>query len=341
MASVLKRGNSWQVKVRIAGQTRTGSFRRKTDAKAWASEVEDKLRKNRNVPTVEELRRTVGEAIGFYLEHVLPNKSRNRSAGDRTCHLKWWGERLGDVPFVKLKPAEIKVELDKLAKIRKPQTVTHYRASLSNLYTELIRTYDWAEQNPVKRVERPQFDNRRIRFLTDDECKGLLKACKASTSESLLTVVVVALSTGMRQGEILGLRWPDIDLKGERITLRNTKNGETRIVPLKGEALELLRARSKVRQIDSDSVFTGQSGDSRQMRRSFQKTVKQAELKDFRFHDLRHTAAAYLAMNGATLGELAEVLGHKTLAMVKRYSHFTEQHTAALVEKMNEKMFGD
>ena len=106
-------------------------------------------------------------------------------------------------------------------------------------------------------------------------------------------------------------------------------------------ALELLRERSKVRRIDTELVFPGRIDPSKpvDLRSPFETALKRAGIEDFRWHDLRHSAASYLAMNGASLAEIAEVLGHKTLAMVKRYTHLSEAHTAGVVERMNARIF--
>ena len=147
--------------------------------------------------------------------------------------------------------------------------------------------------------------------------------------------------SGARLGEILGPRWPNIDLSRRVAVLEDTKNNERRALPLHGEALEVLRELSKVRRIDTDLVFASREGKATYPRYAFQKAVQRVGIEDFRFHDLRHSAASYLAMSGATLAEIAEVLGHKTLSMVKRYSHLTEQHTSQVVARMNARIFGN
>jgi site-specific recombinase XerD len=121
----------------------------------------------------------------------------------------------------------------------------------------------------------------------------------------------------------------------------NSKNGEIRSLPMVSHAFELMTIRSKIRRIDTDLVFPGHNPKQPvDLRTPFETAVKQAGIEDFRWHDLRHTAASYLAMNGASLAEISEVLGHKTLAMVKRYSHLSQAHTARVVESMNTKIFG-
>ncbi len=148
-----------------------------------------------------------------------------------------------------------------------------------------------------------------------------------------------ALSTGARRGELLALRWPDVDWQRQVAVLHDTKNRERRALPITGHAFELLQELARVRRIDSDLIFAGPTGKATYPRAAWERALRAAQIDDFRFHDLRHSAASYLAMSGATLAEIAEVLGHKTLAMVKRYSHLTEAHTAGVVARMNERIF--
>ena len=126
------------------------------------------------------------------------------------------------------------------------------------------------------------------------------------------------------------------------IILKETKNGEIRSIPLKGHALELMKEHSKVRRLDTQLIFPSKINPQVPLdfRAPFEKALEEAAVQDFRWHDLRHTCASYLAMQGASLTEIAAVLGHRSLNMVKRYSHVGDQHTASIVEQMNQKMFG-
>jgi integrase len=120
-----------------------------------------------------------------------------------------------------------------------------------------------------------------------------------------------------------------------------TKNGERRALPVGSHAAELLKARAKVRRITSDLVFPGRPPTRpAQLRHAWESALRDAAISDFRWHDLRHSAASYLAMTGASLQDIAAILGHKTLAMVKRYSHLSEPHLAGVVNRMNAKIFG-
>jgi integrase len=212
--------------------------------------------------------------------------------------------------------------------------------SLSGVYTTAINEWGWLEINPVKKVAKPAEPQGRVRFLSDDERARLLEACKLCPNPILYTVVVVALSTGARKSEILTLKWRQVDFERNVIRLENTKNKERRALPLVGKAHELVFALKTENTHDTDYVFPRPDGRKPvEIKRSWHWAIRKAEIKDFRFHDLRHSAASYLAMNGATLAEIAEVLGHKTLQMVKRYAHMSEQHTIAVVERMNKKIF--
>jgi integrase len=228
-----------------------------------------------------------------------------------------------------------------------PSTVVRYVAALSHALSIAIKDLGWLEDSPMRKVTKPREPRGRDRFLSDEERTALLDACRASSSRWLYTVVVLALSTGMRSGEIMGLRWPQVDLARRQLLLRDTKNGASRAVPIAGLALTLMQSAAKVRRIDTDIVFYGNAlampGTALKpvdLKKPWATVVAKAKLVDFRFHDLRHSAASYLAMNGASTIEIAAVLGHKTLQMVKRYSHLANSHTAAVVSAMNEKIFG-
>ena len=140
----------------------------------------------------------------------------------------------------------------------------------------------------------------------------------------------------------MGLKWADVNLKDGYLILHQTKNGTRRRIPLAGLSLELLAEHSKIRRLDTDLLFPGTIHKDQpiDLRTPFEKALKTAGINDFKFHDLRHCCASYLAMNGASLGEIAEILGHRTLSMVQRYSHLSESHVSNVVGSMNKKIFG-
>lgn len=355
MASIRKRTNkdgtaSYRVDVRLKGfPTQRATFSRLTDAKKWAGQTEAAIREGRYFKTTEARKHTVADAIDRYKESVLPAKKDSKK---QEAQLDWWAEQIGPYTLADATPALIGEARDKLSKDRSPATVVRYLAALSHVFTIAVNEWGWLENNPVRKVRKPREPRGRVRFLLEDETgpngeviKGertrLLDACKKSSNPYLHTVTVLALSTGMRQGEILNLRWPDVDLDNGRIILHETKNGERRVVPLLGHARELLKQRSKVRRLDTDLLFPGRNPQKPVfIRAPWLEAVKATGIEDLKFHDLRHSAASYMLMSGASLGEIAELLGHKTLQMVKRYSHLSESHAAGVVGRMNDRIFG-
>ncbi|MGB0592553.1 MAG: tyrosine-type recombinase/integrase [Myxococcota bacterium] len=342
----------WKGIVRITGYPiMCKTFDRKTDAQRWAEATESDLRRGRHVDTTDMRRRTLGQLIERYVEAVLPRKPK--SAKKQQSQLRWWSEHYGKYTLAQLKPQLLAEARDKLlsevtyrGELRSPATVKRYLAVLSHAFSVAVREWGWLENNPMERVTKPSESKGRIRFLERHETSALLEACKASNSPHLYGVVLLAVSTGMRQGEILGLRWHEVDLERESILLTDTKNGERRAVPLVGQALEMMRSNSQVRRLDTDLVFPGRFRPGQQAKRAsirtaWDKVISELGIEDFRFHDLRHTAASHLVMNGATLAEVAEILGHKTLQMVKRYAHFNVDHTRSVLKSMNERFLGE
>ena len=336
----------YRVQVRLKGfPTQSATFDRKTDARKWAQDTESSIRNGRHFKTIEAKKHTLAELIDRYIESVLPNKPKSEKK--QKAQLLWFKERIGNYSLADVTPALIAQCRDELltgktsrSDKRSNSTVVRYLAALSHAFTIAVKEWGWVEDNPVKRVSKPKEPRGRIRFLMDDERERLLKVCKGSRNPNLYAVVVIALSTGARQSEIMNLTWRDVDFSRRVIYLHETKNNELRVLPLAGHALELIRELSKIRHIDTELLFPGQKPSRPfDIRYPWERAIKQAEIEDFRFHDLRHSAASYLAMNGASLAEIAEILGHKTLAMVKRYSHLSEQHTAKVVAKMNEQIF--
>jgi integrase len=228
-------------------------------------------------------------------------------------------------------------------KLRSPTTVIRYMGSFSTCLTTAVRDWAWLEDSPMRNIKRPSEPRGRVRFLDDSERARLLKACKESVNSLLYPCVILALSSGMRQGELMGLKWQDVNLKDGFLILHKTKNGDRRRVPLSGLGLSLLQEHAKIRRLDTDLLFPSVKNPLKPVNLEIPwgTARKQAQLDDFRWHDLRHCTASYLAMNGASLAEIAEVLGHKTLVMVKRYAHLSDGHVSNVVASMNAKIFGN
>lgn len=350
MASIQERTTKdgkthYRVQIRIKGhEIVRATFDRKTDAKRWAQKIEADIREGRYFKTAEAKKHTLKEAIIRYEKDILPHKPRTKQEGQ----LQWWKEEIGHYSLADITPALIAEYRDKLmqgvtrhGKKRAPTTILRYLAALSHVLTIASHEWGWIDESPMRKVTKPKQGILRIRFLSDEERESLLRACKASSNPFLYPVVVLALSTGMRKSEIMKLTHSDIDLFVGRIVLQQTKNGERRLIPLTGHALEVLKELALDRQQHIAFLFPSENASCpMDLRFPWEQALKKAQITNFRFHDLRHSAASYLVMNGATLVEIAEILGHKTLAMVKRYAHLSEAHTTGIVSRMNNKIFG-
>jgi integrase len=201
----------------------------------------------------------------------------------------------------------------------KPATIARELEVLRHALNLAIREWEWIERNPFEKVKIEKPNNKIERWLTLEEEQVLLEASLPWLRE----IIVFALHSGMRQNEILTLKWPQIDLKRRTATLLVTKNKERRTVPLNKTILELLKNKSKVRHI-SGYIFVSQAGtkiNARNLLRAYYSARKKANVEDVRFHDLRHTFATRLVQAGVDLYVVKELLGHKSITMTMRYAH--------------------
>ncbi len=216
----------------------------------------------------------------------------------------------------------------------KPATVNRLIATLKHMVTKAVE-WEMASEEIIKKVRKvkqlPE-NNRRLRFLSSEDCQALIKVCEPH----LKPIVITALNTGMRRGEILNLRWDQIDLKHSFILLGETKNGERREIPINETLRQTFEALP--RHINSPYVFWhGKEGRLyRDIKESFKSAVKKADIKDFRFHDLRHCFASHLVMVGCDLKTVQELLGHKTFTMTLRYAHLAPGHKVKAVGLLDE-----
>lgn len=355
---------SYRVKIRLKGYPpQSATFDRLTDAKKWAAATESAIREGRHFKTAAAKKHTFAEAIDRYTSDVLPVKFTSKEQRNRRPILAWWREALGVHVMADLSTpmfAQCRDNLQKkTSKTGKPfsaDSVKKYFGVIQNVLKYAVNEWHWLEQSPLrdKRIEMPELPPGRIRFLDDDERERLTTACRESANPLLYPAFILALSTGMRQGELMNLYWkspenPPIEtawgvvhLEQSAIVLHSTKNGERRRVPVVGLALQLLREHAKVRRLDTQLLFPSPECPHQpiELKKAWLAALKQAGINNFRWHDIRHTTASYLAMNGASLAEIAEVLGHKTLQMVKRYAHLSDGHVSNVVASMNAKIFG-
>lgn len=275
----------------------------------------------------------------------------------RPARLQWWRAQLGALTLAEVCDDHIHVALEALATQparyyagkdadgrpifrarRKPltgATINRYAAAIGAVFTWAIRRRIAPKgfAHPVRGVEQQRESPGKTRFLSDDERGRLLSACKASKWDRLYLLVLLALTTGARRGELLGLRWRDVDLQQRVLHIGRSKNGDPKVLPLvDAAAAELQRFKAGADAL----VFPARLDPSHPMaiEDRWRQVLRAAGVRQFRFHDLRHSCASMLAANGATLLEIGDLLGHRHVAMTKRYSHLAASHRAALVQRV-------
>lgn len=279
-----------------------------------------------------------------------------------------WVRLLGDKPFAVLSPDDIDAAMATFAseparvfagkdadgnQIFKRKAGQRSGATLNRYLVALGALFTWARRNrlvprgfesPTKHIEKHTETRGRVRYLSNDERARLLTACQASGWPRLYLLVLMALTTGARRGELLGLRWKDIDLDRGEATIgtdvcTETKNGDARcLILLPQVATELERFAPKDATKSDALVFRSRLRPSQPyaMEQAFRDALEASGVKNFRFHDCRHTAASYMAQQGASLLEIADTLGHRQLRMVQRYAHLNTDSRRRLMTRVFE-----
>jgi integrase len=319
---------SYVAQVRLSGfKPAARSFPKRAEAEGWADQLERSLRAQRTRGAVRHdlATLTVGRLLLDFLADSETTALRTFDGMHRLC--AWWIQEFGRVRCIEFNVLLVREARDMLqAEGRGPATVNRYLSAMRS-------AWNWARSaglvlGSATWPEKVMFSEPRgrTRFLIDDELAALLKSA-ADYSPLMHAAVVTSIATGLRQGELLRLDWSDLDLQKQHLRVRLSKNDEPRTVHLPESAVQALRAlqQSKVRAIGPVFLMPDGSRIKKSTLEARWKTVRNAaKLKDFRWHDLRHTCASILAQQGATLVQIGEQLGHKSLAMTMRYSHLVQ-----------------
>jgi integrase len=316
MASIRFRSNKWQARVSRKGeQSLVRTFQSKEDAERWARSIEVEWDKGTYQNTHQAQKTTFGELIERYLREVTPLM---RGAKEDTIRLK---------AILKKPIAKVNVLLfnsSRIAKYRDERlqevsagTVIRELAYFSSIINHARREWGINIANPVLLVRKPPSPQGRNRILSYEEEVELLKACEPKANRNIYTrpFIILALETAMRRGELLSLRWDNIDYSKRTAYLQLTKNGDSRTVPLSIRAIQTLQALP--RSIDGRVLPINFAA----LENNFKRARERVNLKGLRIHDLRHTAVTRLAEKLPNLMELSAVSGHRSLAMLKRYYH--------------------
>jgi integrase len=327
MASIQKRNSSYRVRITRQGKsTLCATFYSRLEAVQWTKQIEAELRLGIHQDMAES---RINPTIPFRVavEKYIPSHSiykgnHKTEAGIlRILACRWEDKSLSAIG----KQDIVLLKEDLLAKGRAASTVNHYLNALSQLYQIGVNEWGLKLTNPITGIKRMSEPQGRMKRLSIEAEIALLACCHELHLDYLANIIVVAIETGMRCGEILSMRWEDVDFINRRVLLRDTKNGDSRQVPLSSRVKTILEQLSS--RTTGDLVFPYCRWA---IRRHYTRVVKQAvkahkgvqnPFNDLRFHDLRHEALSRLSDKGLNVMEIAHISGHRTLTMLRRYTH--------------------
>ncbi len=351
---------SYHVQVRQRGfPARTASFPTLRQAERWAKTIEADMIEGRHFRSAEARRRKIGEAIERYSVDIVASRN-GESRKKSNSYLNWWKAHIGKLRLAEVTSAVLVENRSKLLAerfsrarpdskfsevdanqqrwfTRSPATVNRYMAALSHVFTIARREWHWMSHNPFDGISKFKESKGSIRFLKADERRRLL--AETAKDQTLHLFTVLALSTACRAGELLKLIWRDVDLEDKRLLFREPKNGQTRTAWLHGEAYALLKKQAEGAHEETERVFRNASGGVYDYHVAFEAACSKAAVTDFRFHDLRHSAATYLAREGASEQQLRAIGGWKS-SIVSRYVHIAAEDARSVVRRMNRRILG-
>ncbi len=351
MASIYKRKSKdskttvWRAVIRIKGYpTVCNHFDRKQEADDWAKETERRIKLGQFNFNAHNQHYTYAQLLEQM--HTDGALSHHRSLKNCRSQFTYWKERFGAYALAHITPELVTQECKLLidsplpdGSKRSASTINRYTATLSSTLGYAVKKLRWIIENPCKNRLKLKENPGRDRVLTDTEIARLLEACKQSKSPYLYPIVLFALTTGARRGEILGLEWRHVDLENGIAFLKETKNGRPRSVALADPVIAELNALYAVRNPLKPLVFASKASFGRiDIKKSWMQAVRRADLEDYHFHDLRHQFATFAASQGASNVELASAMGHRTLAMLLRYSHLDAKTSKKFSDHISDKI---
>lgn len=339
MASIYKRKNQdgtsvWRAIVRIKGYpTVCNHFERKQEADDWAKDTERKIKLGQFKFDQHNHLHTFKELVDRYIQDGA--LEHHRSCNDTQRHLAYWQSRFANYALVHLTPEllgkERQLLLDtptqKAAK-RTPSTINRYIASLSSLLTYATERLNWINENPAFRLIKLKENPGRDRVLSEDEISRLLAASRQSKSPYLYCIILLSLTTGARQGEILNLEWRHIDFENKIAYIKKSKNGRPRSIALCDPVIKEFKQLYQIHNPAKPLVFASKTAFGRiDIKKAWQQALKRAGIVNCRAHDMRHTFCTYAAAKGASNLQLQTATGHRTLNMLLQYTHMDVEVT--------------
>jgi len=327
---VYKKGKNWYIDYYVKGRRKRRKIGpSKKLAQQVLQDVHVKMAKGEYLGVYDEKKIPFEEFSQQYLAYSKANKANSTyERRDRisVAHLTaaFKGRYLFDITPRMIEKYKA-MRLEKVA----PATVNRELACLKHMYNKAIE-WGYIKSNPVKSVKLLKEPPGRLRYLRPDEVKELLDACNGY----LRSIVITALNTGMRKGEILALKWEDVDLENRKIAVRKPKNNEIRVIPVNQTLYDELSRLSE--QPNSEYVFSNGEGQRfGDIKKGFSLALKRAGITDFHFHDLRHTFGSHLVMQGIDLKTVQQVMGHKEIETTMRYSHLSPEYVQEAIARLD------
>jgi integrase len=327
---IFQKGNNWYIDYYVKGRRKRKKIgSSKKLALQVLQDVQLKIAKGEYLGIYEEKKIPFEEYAKQYLEYSKANKALSTYQRHDRNNIARLVSFFKDKYIFEITNQMIeKYKAMRLEKVA-PATVNRELACLKHMFTKAIE-WGYAKESPAKKVKLLKEPPGRVRYLRLEEVEKLLNACV----DHIRPIVVTALNTGMRKGELLNLRWADVDLKNRKVTVINSKNNESRVIPINQTLYQELLALSE--KAKGEYVFSNRDGHPfGDVKKGFSSALKKAGIEDFRFHDLRHTFGSHLVMQGVNLRTVQQVMGHKDIKMTMRYSHLSPEYVQEAMERLD------
>jgi len=324
-----QRGSKWQIDtshkgIRIRELVATPEMAEKTIKKIQTLIDEDRYleMKKRSKATLDQfLVRYLGWCKSEQQKAIKDKSKRLR----RMVHFFGTDLRLSDIDAQTLEGYKAHRSAEQI----QPATINRDLANFKHLLSKAV---EWGvlSENIGTRVKLLKVQNQSLRYLSGEELKSLLDAA----SRYLKSLIILAVNTGLRKGELLALKWADVNFRTGYIELLDQKNGQLSYIPMNPDVKEALRKIPH--RLDSPYVFSKKNGHPPvDIKYHFHKALKQSGIPHCNFHSLRHTFASHLCMSGVDLLTVRELMRHKSYSMTLRYSHLSSQHTKRAVDTLS------
>ena len=350
-----KKGVSYQAIIRIKGyKTICKTFKLKSKAIAWANEIESSMQNGTYKETPTEISINdnqiklvyVSDLINYFRTEIAP---RRYSYVDKYAVMyNWWNDKIGKIKIKELSASILssckqaliteKIFVGKRETTRSNNTINKYLMCMSAVLTYATNELELIDMNPMSKIRAMDKPSSRTRFLSNEEREILSANCK---KHSLMIYIfyLISYKTGGRFNEVRHLQVKDLDFQNNRVYFLDTKNKTHRGVHLDAITLGLIKEYMEINEIESGYIFRNNKKGIElfEIKGVLNQIIKESGIKDFRIHDIRHSTASKMAEEGASLLEIAEVLGQKSLTVARNYSHLTKKHTEELLASIMDK----